>query len=244
MSQPTTELYSELQEAYSHFNRELFSGRLPECVITLQRESRSYGYFSRRRFARRSGHIVDEIALNPTYFGIRPIVETLATLVHEMVHCQQEHTGSPGRRGYHNKEWASLMDAVGLAPSSSGAPGGRRVGERVTHYVVSGGPFDLCCSRLLTRSFELSWWDRFPPAEKDLPVDEASAERPSPAGAGAGAPVSTMLSSAGSSRRSANVKSKYRCQNEQCRTQVWGRPGLAIRCGAPGCSGLGLLEAL
>jgi hypothetical protein len=35
---PTQETYSALQTAYEHFNRELFGGALPECLITLQRK--------------------------------------------------------------------------------------------------------------------------------------------------------------------------------------------------------------
>lgn len=50
MSEPTREVYAELQEAFSHFNRALFDNALPACLITLQRERRTYGYFSCQRF--------------------------------------------------------------------------------------------------------------------------------------------------------------------------------------------------
>lgn len=84
---PTIETYNELQTAYDFFNTRLFSGDLPPCLITLQREKRTYGYFSSKRFVgSKSGQMVDEIAMNPSYFAIRSIEETLSTLVHEMVH--------------------------------------------------------------------------------------------------------------------------------------------------------------
>ena len=41
--------------------------------------------------------------------------------------------------GYHNAEWASKMESVGLVPSTTGAPGGARVGQAVSHYVDGEG---------------------------------------------------------------------------------------------------------
>lgn len=41
---PTVKTYAELQLAYDTFNARLFDGQLPECLITLQREKRTYGY--------------------------------------------------------------------------------------------------------------------------------------------------------------------------------------------------------
>ena len=46
------------------------------CLITLQRERRTYGY-SCQRFMHQSGECTDEIAMNLTYFGVRPIPATL-----------------------------------------------------------------------------------------------------------------------------------------------------------------------
>lgn len=59
-----------------------------------------------------------------------------------MVHLWQQEYGTPSRAGYHNQEWAKEMDRVGLVPSSTGAPGGARVGQRMTHYVEKGGAFE------------------------------------------------------------------------------------------------------
>lgn len=64
---PTQETYSAFQMAYEYFNKELFDGSLPECLITLQRkDKRVGGYFWSRRFAEtESGERTDEIAINP-----------------------------------------------------------------------------------------------------------------------------------------------------------------------------------
>ena len=54
---PTQQTYDELQRAYDHFNKTLFAGALPHCLVTLQREKRTYGYFSSKRFVHMDGSI-------------------------------------------------------------------------------------------------------------------------------------------------------------------------------------------
>lgn len=168
----TGEMYPELQHAYDHFNQRLFAGMLPPCLITLNRAKDTYGYFSPGRFARHDGQITHEIAMNPAYFAARPLKKTLSTLVHEQVHLWQETYGTPSRGRYHNAEWAGMCEAVGLMPSSTGEPGGKRVGDHVTHYIIDGGLFDRAADALLTEDFRLSWIDRFParvPLGADIP---------------------------------------------------------------------------
>lgn len=167
VSLPTTETYAELQLAYEHFNKTLFDNRLPACLITLQREKRTYGYFSSNRFVARGSKVyTDEIALNPSYFGIRSVEETLSTLVHEMVHLDQQHNGKPGRGRYHNRQWADWMINVGLYPSSTGKEGGAIAGDCMSHYIVKNGAYEKACRSLLTKEFTLSWVDRFPPVRQ------------------------------------------------------------------------------
>jgi hypothetical protein len=76
-----------------------------------------------------------------------------------MAHVWQHHFGKPGRRGYHNAEWAKQMHAIGLKPTSTVAPGGKETGEKVTHMVDAGGPFDRACAALLKTGLTLAWHD-------------------------------------------------------------------------------------
>ena len=132
MTNPTAQAYAELQLAFDHYNRELFAGELPPCLITMQREKRSYGYFSSERFVHHHDKSkTDEIAINPAYFAVVPLLEVLQTVAHEMVHAWQFHFGNPSRSGYHNREWADKMEAIGLMPSSTGQPGGARTGQKM-----------------------------------------------------------------------------------------------------------------
>src|SRR3546814_1039171 len=76
----STQAYAELQFAFDHYNRSLFGGELPRCLITMQREKRTYGYFSRRRFVHTvDQRSTDEIAINPSYFAVVPLLEILQT---------------------------------------------------------------------------------------------------------------------------------------------------------------------
>ncbi len=134
--------YGGLQAAYDHFNAELFDGLLPAVFITYQRKTNSRGYFSPERFSARAGSVGrDEVALNPDTFIGRSDEEICSTLVHEQCHVWQEHHGTRPSRGYHNKEWGATMKSVGLHPSTTGVPGGKETGARVTHYIIPNGPF-------------------------------------------------------------------------------------------------------
>ncbi|MDR5799303.1 MULTISPECIES: SprT-like domain-containing protein [Caballeronia] len=159
---PTKEAYEALQFAYDFFNERLFNGELRGCLITLNRTGRSFGHFSPQRFVNRTSDITDEINLNPALFSSRPVEDVLSTLAHEQCHQWREYAGTPPRRCYHDKQWSSKMQSIGLQPSSTGSPGGKAVGEKMSHYVVPDGPFIKVCKELLTHSFGIIWFDRYP----------------------------------------------------------------------------------
>lgn len=236
-TQPTPQAYAELQRAYDHFNGLLFGGELPGSLITLQREKRTCGYFSRARFANIEGVLTDEIALNPALFAVVPLVETMQTLVHEMVHQWQAHHGKPGRGRYHNDEWADKMESIGLMPSSTGQPGGRRTGDHMADYALEGGRFLRACEALVTDAFRISWYDRFPAAEH-VQVGVVTPAVKLSASVGGGQPPAAILSVAASLvvanarvASSAGVdrsnRVKFTCS---CLHNVWGKPGLRMMC--------------
>jgi len=147
---PTESQYAAFAQMHEYFNRRLFSGALPLVMLTFSRKPKARGFFSAERWQERADetHRVGEIALNPDC--LRDIDgRTLASIVvHEQVHCWQHVAGVPGRRGYHNKEWGTKMQTIGLMPSNTGEPDGRRTGQRMTHYVIQGGPFDLAFAEM------------------------------------------------------------------------------------------------
>lgn len=160
---PTPAFYAALQRAYEHFNARLFDGALPHCLLTVQRERGTWGFFSAARWAHNpSGRTLHEIALNPACFTHRSMLELFQTLVHEMVHLWQHEYGRPGRGHYHNAEWADKMESIGLMPSDTGRPGGRRTGQRMHDYPLRGGRFEAAARELMEAGFQLPWLDRFP----------------------------------------------------------------------------------
>lgn len=154
---PTLTYADELQRAYDHFNATLFEDRLPGAVITYTNRKKVYGHFGGKRWEAGEDHTADEIAMNPSHFRSRPVGEVLSTLVHEMTHQEQAHFGKPGRRGYHNIPWGLLMDRVGLTPSSTGSPGGKRTGQKVSHYIDPEGPFQASLNDLMETGYTLTW---------------------------------------------------------------------------------------
>lgn len=224
MTNPTSQSYAELQTAFDHYNAALFGSALPSCLITLQRKARTYGYFSSQRFVHRREQIkTDEIAINPAYFAVVPLLEVLQTLVHEMAHAWQCHFGKPGRRGYHNKEWADKMETIGLMPSSTGKPGGARTGEKMADYAVEGGLFMQATEALLSHDFGISWLDRFPAATLTAP--------PAYNAEGLADSLGNLITARPPCNRSNRLK--YRCPS--CGAQAWGKPGLLLLCGDRSC---------
>jgi hypothetical protein len=203
---PTQTTYDALVVAYQFLNDRMFGGSLPNCLITLQRKSNTYGYFAGDRFSLRDGHeVTDEIALNPSHFKERTIRQILSTLLHEMVHLQQHHGGKPSRSGYHNKEWARMMRMVGLIPSNTGIVGGMETGQSVSHYVEVGGPFDRVYQDLIDLGFTLPYIEKSQWTKVGIDVD-----------------IQVQGKKAAS-------KSRYSCPN--CGINVWGKPNLNIVCG-------------
>ena len=52
------------------------------------------------------------------------------------------------------------MIEVGLTPSDIGQPGGRQTGQRMTHYITPGGPFEAAAKPLVEKGCVLNWHDR------------------------------------------------------------------------------------
>jgi len=199
----TAEEYGTLQKAYDYFNESLFGASLPQVLITLQRHRGARGYFSSDRFKRRDNarQHVHELALNPDTFPGRSDEEILSTLVHEQVHVWQQEFGHPGRGRYHNREWAAKMHSIGLMPSGTGEPGGAATGDRVSHYILEGGHFQVACRNFLKR-YAL--------------VCESAVERDS------GSSV------AGVEAAKTQTRTKFTCPN--CGLNAWGKPDALFDC--------------
>ncbi|MEQ3701353.1 MULTISPECIES: SprT-like domain-containing protein [Thalassolituus] len=243
---PTTECYQTISSAYDYFNSALFAGQLPDVIITFHRQRKVMGYASIGRWVNEKRQYVDELAVNPEYFAKYPLIEICQTLCHEMTHIWQAHYGSPGRRGYHNAQWAKKMVQIGLIPSSTGKPGGQNTGEWMMDYVLLEGPFHNACKELLKKGYRLPWVDRYPVYRLELPItaydDKGTeyelTENLNPRPTAAIAPMRAEKDAYEDDNLSELITSKpkprsgrikYACKT--CHIQLWGKPGLNVVCG-------------
>lgn len=155
---PTRQLYTSLEHAYQHMNRDLFNCELPSVLLTLQhRGPRTVGYFSPKRFAgRHTTQQLDELALNPAHFA-DPLDTILANLVHQMVHIWQQLHGQAPRAGYHDKSWGAKMKVLGLQPSNNGVLGGGETGQHMSQIITPDGLFRKSMQKLLDNGFDIAW---------------------------------------------------------------------------------------
>jgi hypothetical protein len=233
---PTLETYTALQAAFDHFNAALFDNMLPQCLITLRSSKRTHGYMHQRRFVNLAGSQIDELGINPGFFAVQSTEEVMATLVHEMVHHWQNHFGSPSKSVPHNREWADKMESIGLIPSDTGLPGGRRTGRSMNDYISTGGVFLAACESLTTKGLHLPWLDRHLSVMPDRMSDTreqllssgvASVGGQAPLAKAASAGVNLDL--AGPPLRLVRQRIRQICP--ECEVSAWTAPGVAITCG-------------
>jgi hypothetical protein len=233
--QATEENYTELLTAYEFFNDRLFDGKLPGCLITMQRNKRTLGYYSMDRFVNRTGSRADEIAMNPMYFAARDISEAMQTLVHEMCHQWQRHFGTPSRGRYHNREWGDRMESIGLMPSSTGRPGGKKRGDQMMDYPIEGGLFEKACDELVTNDFTITWLDRF----ATIPNGGTGADAETISDLEDVGVVFGPTGQPGPGGKPTRVKYAHPCAELDGKIiNIWGKPGLNVNCGD---CGLGFL---
>lgn len=230
---PTEEQFTALNEAYKYFNRKLFNNQLPGCILNFSRKKNTHGFLAPSRWRRvqlshkatadevgENVHYVHEISLTP-YTLYREPKLVFSTLVHELVHLWQWEFGSPSRNGYHNKEWAAKMEEVGLIPSDTGQPGGKKTGQSMTHYIAENGKYETVFSKL-PEAYLLP----FTSVEGDL-IGRLINGMNGPNGSN---PNSKNPNSSKKTNliRPGRKKTKYSCPS--CKANVWGKPKLEIRC--------------
>ncbi|MEW7987672.1 MAG: SprT-like domain-containing protein [Candidatus Thiodiazotropha sp.] len=157
---PTDEIYRQLKIPLVHFNETLFNGGLPDCVLTLaHNRKRTLGYFRPGGFRHHDGTITDEIAMNPRIFLCEDLPYILSIIVHEMAHQWKYHHLGPEnwKGGYHCKAWGKKMNELGLPPSNTGKPGGKRTGYQMMHYIEKDGAFYKACQSLVAQDFTMQW---------------------------------------------------------------------------------------
>ena len=223
---PTHETYNSLQDAYSQINRDLFADQLPHCIIIMSKKlRRAAGYYGFQRYQGLDEDnretVLDEIAINP-HIMRRGADYVLSTLAHEMCHLWQYHFGKQSRGGYHNSQWADKMEEIGLTPSNTGAPGGKRTGQNMSDYITPGGRFERWVADWTAKN-------RFRWGSSDLLlINDGYLAPPDPTTSATsgedGEETEQAPQPAASPKPKSKVKYSCSCSN------VWGKPGLSLGC--------------
>jgi predicted SprT family Zn-dependent metalloprotease len=208
-SKPTLLQFTALQQAYDFYNQELFFPIFTEILSPVMlslndnHRRRYVGYYAFDKYKDEQGNILSLINLTPEYLN-QPFMEVMSTLVHEMCHHYQYTLGvKKGRRTpYHDKEFAGIMERVGLICSSTGKPDGKKTGIGMSHYLLDGGMFERLTQNApetLKSPFTLN--NNFFIRENDSNEEKVKIQK---------------------------QKIKYECS--KCNAKVWGKPNLEIRC--------------
>jgi hypothetical protein len=232
----TTQQFSTLDDLYAFYNVELFGAALPECIVNLSRRPNSRGFFVPNLwiavYANKSEEeeYLHEISLNPDYL-LRPYMDWHSTFVHEMVHLWQHEFGKPARAYFHNREWVNKMEEIGLIPSDTGKPGGKKIGQSIAHYIAPEGLFAQVFNSLdddALHSLRLRYLPvvSLESLKKNKYIITSLGDGADDDEAGVG------LTNPGEDENKApksksGIRLKYTCP---CGNNVWGKSGLLIHC--------------
>lgn len=128
------------------------------------------------------------------------------------------------------------MISIGLMPSHTGKPGGKKTGRQMMEYPIDGGLFIETCKGLVKNpKFEQLGYDRttnikllntnLPEEQEEIVANHSSEDQNS---------LRILYSSFSIENpivkvSGADSKSKYHCFN--CNINLWGKPDLHIICG-------------
>lgn len=203
---PSMEISTELQRAFDHFNATLFDNVLPHAVLTLTRLRKYAGMFAPKRWAEAGEKDANfhEIQLDAVVLREKGDMEALSTLVHEMAHLAVHVSGKgPKKGGYHCKNWARLMNDLGLPPVAvvkGKLVPGKETGANCTNTIDPDGVFMAEANKLFKQGFAFTWSGV---AEAEKPKQEKS--------------------------KKAGAKVAHTCPS--CEDKAWGKASLKLVCG-------------
>ncbi|MDE7274638.1 MAG: SprT-like domain-containing protein [Lachnospiraceae bacterium] len=105
-----------LEYGFEVLNEVYFGNALPPVVITIMSSPKTYGHFTTSRVWKAEENHYNEINISAEHLD-RNIEETMATLMHEMVHyyCQLSGINDTSKEGrYHNRNFKREAEARGL----------------------------------------------------------------------------------------------------------------------------------
>ncbi len=94
--------------------------KLETTIPALMLDRLRYSTLGHFRRGRNGFGLANEIAVNLRHISRDEYGDTLATLLHELLHAEQEVAGTPGKGSYHNREFRHRAECLGLLVDSRG----------------------------------------------------------------------------------------------------------------------------
>lgn len=120
-----------LQDLHRWAERFVFEFKLEINTPAIKVDYLSHSTYGHYRSGRNGFGLRDEIAIDQCRVENDEYWEVLGTLLHEMLHAEQELVGRPGKRNYHNKAFQKRALEFGLIVDSRG----------YTQYTPAPSPF-------------------------------------------------------------------------------------------------------
>lgn len=112
----TSRAAGQLEKMFRVLNQHYFEGKLPEPIISLKKTPSAYGHITCAKVWQAGEESKYEINISSATLN-RPIEDTTATLLHEMVHehCLESGIKDTSNNGvYHNRRFKEQAEAHGL----------------------------------------------------------------------------------------------------------------------------------
>ena len=205
---PSVDQSISLIHAFDYLNNKLFEGVLPRPMLIFTRNPKVIGgYYSPSKWFNSAGDGVDEIAINANSMVEGDEIELFQVLIHEMTHQWQQWNGTPGRGGYHNREWADFALSIGLKPINTSDPDAE-TGDTINTILIKGGKAMLVLANM-PEEISIPFYAEIL-GDSSVPDKAALPEQtPTPA-------------------PKAGKRMKYTCP--KCGTNLWGKAKLNIMC--------------
>jgi predicted SprT family Zn-dependent metalloprotease len=155
---PTIGQFTALNNLFDYFNNGLFDNTLNQPMFNFSRKTKTCGFFVPNLWANAKSNALDkskavhEISVNPDVMKQRGAIDVFQTIVHEMCHLwQYDYNVANDLKfvgGYHDKEFAKKIESIGLMPSSTGMPNGKKTGQKMSDYLIKGGKLDLLIKKM------------------------------------------------------------------------------------------------
>lgn len=221
---PTVDMANALQTAFDYLNSMLFSGELPDVMLSFTRNINVIGgYFVDDQWDCENDsddavYMLPEIGINVNMMKHNDLVTFYMTMIHEMIHLWQYKRGTEPGDGSHDLEFFDKSDEIGLSVIPVE---GDTTGRLVKTQLIEGSPAERALRQLPLEA--IIPWQSHELHLPDAPSEQNITIQMKPSGGGHYKPGGQQVIGA------PKDNTLYVCP--MCGSRVWGKPGKKLICG-------------